>query len=388
MRYFCFVIIFFLFVFMSCEKDSDIVTPVTQGPYDYPGSQYLSDELMFTDIDLNCPAVPEINQNWVKENAIPIISLTHNEFDDLMPFKEMFSNKKIIQLGECSHGVKEFNQIKTRFIKFLHQECGFNVLGFESGIFECDYINNHNQKFDSKAMLMNSIFAVWVTEEVLELFKYIKNSYNSSNPLMITVFDVQNSTNSTYKNRKVFLRDFVTNFDEERANIIFNIEDELEKNLISNKNILIEKPDSILNIYTDMSDYLFQKYSSINNTEEKEKILYVIQICLSRLQYLKLYIKKSDYESYFTLRDIGMANNLEYLIDKKYKNEKIIVWAHNGHIRHNNQNIAHYNAKSMGYYLKRKYKNEIFTVGINFYGESGLNYILSEQYDGIISSIL
>ena len=42
-----------------------------------------------------------------------------------------------MQLGESGHGVREFNLAKVRLIRFLHEEMGFDVLAFESGLFEC-----------------------------------------------------------------------------------------------------------------------------------------------------------------------------------------------------------------------------------------------------------
>ena len=48
-----------------------------------------------------------------------------------------------MQLGESGHGVAEFNHAKVRLIKFLHQQMGFDVIAFESGLFECFNADRH-----------------------------------------------------------------------------------------------------------------------------------------------------------------------------------------------------------------------------------------------------
>ena len=57
-----------------------------------------------------------------------------NQYKDLAMLKPLLHDKRIVFLGESSHGVAEFNLAKTRLIQFLHQEMGYNVLAFESGL--------------------------------------------------------------------------------------------------------------------------------------------------------------------------------------------------------------------------------------------------------------
>jgi erythromycin esterase len=65
----------------------------------------------------------------------------------------------------------------------------------------------------------------------------------------------------------------------------------------------------------------------------------------------------------FQLRDSVMADNLIWLIEKYYPDNKVIVWSSNMHILYNN---ALYKQKtnfvSMGEYVKNKYGNKCYTI--------------------------
>ena len=75
---------------------------------------------------LNC------GNNRAREHAYRIKSITpvhedieSNSFTDLDMLKPLLQDKRIVFLGESSHGVAEFNLAKTRLIQFLHKEMGY-----------------------------------------------------------------------------------------------------------------------------------------------------------------------------------------------------------------------------------------------------------------------
>lgn len=66
----------------------------------------------------------------LKENLIPIkTTQAGNGFEDLMPLKEILKDKKIIGMGEATHGTCEFFQMKHRMFEFLVEEMGYRVFG-------------------------------------------------------------------------------------------------------------------------------------------------------------------------------------------------------------------------------------------------------------------
>lgn len=60
------------------------------------------------------------------------------DFSDLAPFGAALSGARVVVLGEQSHGDGGAFLAKTRLIKYLHEQHGFDVLVFESGLYDCD----------------------------------------------------------------------------------------------------------------------------------------------------------------------------------------------------------------------------------------------------------
>lgn len=63
------------------------------------------------------------------------INRTDN-FDDLAPFGEAISDKRIVFIDELTHGEQEGFALKSRIVQYLHQHQGFEVLLLESGLFD------------------------------------------------------------------------------------------------------------------------------------------------------------------------------------------------------------------------------------------------------------
>ena len=162
---------------------------------------------------------PEINKlwlNWIKTNSNEIKSLDSDDFSDLKFLPNYLQNKKIIQLGESTHGAKEFNKMKVRLIKYLHQELNFNVLAFESSVFACFYAYANKLDEGPTKLMRNSIFGVWYTEEVKELFSYIIETQKTKNPLILVGFDIQPSGLASYQ-RPEFLKTVFEKISIEKA---------------------------------------------------------------------------------------------------------------------------------------------------------------------------
>lgn len=59
------------------------------------------------------------------------------DFSDLMPLKALIGSARVVALGEQSHGDGSTFKAKCRLVRFLHQEMNFDVLAWESGLFDC-----------------------------------------------------------------------------------------------------------------------------------------------------------------------------------------------------------------------------------------------------------
>jgi len=364
----------------------------TESPPLYDENGLLTDAGLRTAEDLNAPTENAKWVNWIKMNNIPIRSLSAEIFTDLEALIPFLENKKFIQLGESGHGVAEFNKAKVRLIKFLHQELGFDVIAFESSIFECFYANQNVSTFDDLDLMYHSIFGVWHTEEVRELFTYIKNSAQTAHPLILAGFDTQISSYSGAINRPSFFKSIISQIDPVYAGQIYAIDSEFIQNwyvadyLESNQNTLINQYNNLV----DFFDNHMSEFASLCPDNPRIPLI-ARQTAWSMPQFIKQ--KVSDGYSRVEIRDKGMADNFEYLISNIYPDKKIMVWAHNFHIRHNNSAVPYYEGlKTMGTYIAQNHRTDLYTIGLYMYrGKAAWNnrdvYKIEPARSGSLESI-
>jgi len=131
----------------------------------------------------------------LRRQLVPIRTLaaTDDDFTDLGFLRETLRGVRIVQLGEQTHGDGATFEAKVRLIKFLHQELGFGVVAFESGLYDCrmawDRIRAGD---DASAAAQAAIFSLWSeSAQVAPLWPYLAQEASSKQPLILAGFDSQ-----------------------------------------------------------------------------------------------------------------------------------------------------------------------------------------------------
>ena len=125
-----------------------------------------------------------------------------------------------MQLGESGHGVAEFDLAKVRVIEYLHEELGYDVIAFESSVFECDHAQRAVATLSAEQMMGACIFGVWHAAETRSLFEYIKQTQSTARPLVLAGFDSQTSS-YTANARPAFFRQLIARIDTAYARDVF-----------------------------------------------------------------------------------------------------------------------------------------------------------------------
>lgn len=76
---------------------------------------------------------------WLQAQVRPVRTIDFNDDDnvsDLEPLANAIGGARVVQLGEPSHGAGSSFAAKARIVKFLHKRLGFDVLIWESGLYD------------------------------------------------------------------------------------------------------------------------------------------------------------------------------------------------------------------------------------------------------------
>lgn len=340
-------------------------------------NKLLSDAELETTPLSTAPTVNAAYANWLRDNHYPIRSITYDQdFSDLDFLKGLIGGKSLVQLGESSHGTKEFNHVKTRIIKFLHQEMDFSVIAMESGFFDGIHADSIRETASADS-LMRFIFGVWQTNEVLELFQYVKETQSGSKPLRLIGFDTQIS--SSYYN---FIGGYVdatpvsTNFSQALKDTLKTdletfkvLQDEFsQQSCLQQRSTACQTAiDQMANLKTSLMSAQ-TSLSSISAPTERQKVLSISTFAaIGQIDNSTTAYARGDSDS---VRDFNMASIVSRIRKDIYPNEKVIIWAHNRHVAHQQSATAvasgnpYLIQRTTGYHLKNELQDDLYTIGL------------------------
>lgn len=319
---------------------------------------------------------------WAKENVYRLDTIQPSNgdggadsFRDLNMLKPLLYDKRIVFLGESSHGVAEFNLAKTRLIQFLHQEMGYNVLAFESSLGNAALAYGKSGQQSAEQTLKKSIVGVWASKETLPLFDYIHASQTSRQPLILTGFDMQLQyplfDGSWLKDEAVAKR--LAEAEQKLSN--YSLGKELEVYRQEKESLIEVYKEALVSLQSDAN----QDYLKINYPNNPKLAVLLERSLNDRIRVAEEYVEISIrsnigleagdpapfYES-MTWRDRAMLDNLMWLATQVYPNEKFIVWAHNDHIRKAHSEVmgTPYPVSLMGEMLSDEMKKYSYVLGL------------------------
>ncbi len=344
----------------------------------------------------------------LKQVSSPVRSIDPDDtnFADLVAFKKAIGNARIVQLGEQSHGDGATFWAKARLIRFLHEKMGFEVLAWESGLYDCERMQRllNQSDISPRTAMEAGIFPIWSASGHLDpVFTYARATLSTPKPLLMTGFDCQFSGRGASKACASELLFFLeTHFPSDSvspatrvtlAKTIQALSDGTYKpnpsERADNRAVLerIEKLIGMpLSVGTDRRDMaLWQRV--VHNL-----------LLLEAIQVERIGQKEGNPASN-NPRDKAMADNLIYLANERYPSKKIIVWAASFHLMHNAPTIQasdpainYRDTIPMGQTVHQTFGSSVYTLaftayqglsGNPFFGQKALPKATADSVEGL-----
>lgn len=132
---------------------------------------------------------------WLARHAVPVRSISPDDrdFRDLEPLRESLEGVRVALLGEATHGSGADFLAKSRLVRFLHREMGFDVLAFEAGMYAMavawDSLRAGARGRDAFELGM---WRMWPrAAEMQPLIEYVATEAAGERPLELAGFDNQ-----------------------------------------------------------------------------------------------------------------------------------------------------------------------------------------------------
>lgn len=318
------------------------------------------------------PIVPKrADLKWIRKHAIPVGTANpESDHSDLMPLKDMIGGRRIVALGEGTHGTSEFFKMKHRIVRFLAEEMGFTVFAIEANMPEAREVNKYvlTGEGDPRKALSGLYFWTWDTGEVLAMIEWMKDfNLSGKGRMEFYGFDMQ-FPDVAMANVREFVDkadpDFVASLEEDYGRV-----KEITKSMRTmrdrSKIDFGKWHDAAKAVYMHLKTRRDKYAESIDALE----VDWAVQDALVVLQAAEANMQEKQ------SRDKSMADNLEWILAHTPPGSKVVTWAHNGHV---SKNLGTF--KSMGHYLSQSHGDDMIVFGFAFHegeytavGKNGIN---------------
>lgn len=328
---------------------------------------------------------------------VKTIQSLQDNYSDLNFLKNVLKDKRVVLLGEQSHGEGATFEAKVRLIKFLHQEMGYEVLAFESDLLDGYHAwQQVKSKSAKESPLKESIYTIWSeTKELEPLLEYVHEKAGTARPLIVAGFDCQGS---------ILLRDGLLNEIIKATDKTIALSEEeatsIQQVLEAGAEFLAEKESDSITFFNAAGKIIsgLKKSIAADSTLLKSMLRqsFTGWVEMVKWQMDELHEREVKVQN---PRDLQMARNLIYL-SKLYPGKKIIAWGATYHfanqlelveytditkafakkmdsVQHNHepadvQKLME-GAKPMGGILKQHFGNALYSVAFSsFEGRFGM----------------
>ncbi len=326
--------------------------------------------------------------DWAKHHAFPLKnSDSATSIMDLEPLKEIIGNARVVALGEPAHGFHEPLAFRNRMFRFLVENCGFTTIILEANFSQSHYAASYIIGGDGTAEEAAQKLTIGKPiRENIELLQWMRKfNADKSHHYKLKFYgmdmEIQGFPGDTTPSHPALdeALKYLSSVDPTEANKMISVlEPYLDRLSVAKYPLLsVEERDRLSAILSDMTSLFERERIKFIAATSKEKYELAYHNTIVAQQTDKMIrVSPPDQpgqippEAWRTMstRDAAMAENVMWILDKEAEGGKVLVFAHNAHIKNTATVGSVWNAfaqppNSTGQYLRSILGSNLLIVG-------------------------
>lgn len=313
----------------------------------------------------------------LKSQAIPFHSI-----DDFSSLIDSYKDKKVVMIGESSHGTHEFYEWRAKISRELIEKHGFNFIAVEGDWPACHYIHDRVQNRNKETPLETlGHFSRWPTwmwgnREMASVIEWLSEWNSEGHSVGFHGLDVYSLYESIDQIKKTVAK--VDPIILEKVKDFYSCFDPYMHNEKAYAKSLFHYPEGCAEEVTMALEEILK--SHLKHDEVFFDTIQNAKIIRNAERYYRTMISGEDS---WNVRDHHMQETLERLMDYYGEEAKGIVWAHNTHIGdYRATDMLLYNQINIGGLARRSFgEKNVALIGFSTYKGS---VVASSAWDGQI----
>jgi len=289
------------------------------------------------------PMVADLLQRSVQIQSIDAMD-DSDDFADLMPLKDLIGDARLVVLGEQSHGDGAVFYAKARLVKFLHQHMGFDVLTWESGMFDCREVDRalKDPTVAMEQVAKLGVFPIWTASaQVAPTLEYVRWTHTTSRPIETAGFDHQFSAGGESRWPKAIIEAFDKS---DPAILPADMRTSLEQGTKTMGERDATKIEQMMEVWKQIPGLMDRHRSRMEIAVGADEFVFLRRTADDAVVSLKsmqefIANQNEPKPSLNNTRDERMGANLIWQMEEKYKDRKVIAWMATFHAAHELQQI-------------------------------------------------
>ena len=307
---------------------------------------------------------------WLHANAVPFATtVPGGDYADLEALRAIVGDARIVALGEATHGTAEFFTVKHRILEFLVKEMGFTALGMEAAWAESHDVDAfvRTGAGDDEVLLSNLYFWTWNTAEVRDMIRWMRRHNQAAGDGSLVGFhgfDMQFSR-AAMDRVEAFLAGVDPAAADSAATLYAcfrNFQDAPRGGRATDYRAQPASTRAHCRAGVHAAYGLVEQgrtaWAAAAGEDAYERALRAARVVVQNEDARSVLSTPEGYG----LRDLYMAENAAWLLERAGPGARIVLWAHNGHIARREG--------WMGWHLDRAFGDEYRPIGFAFHGGS------------------